>query len=127
MPTRKADPQAQAQTTAAKPEAKQEPQAATLAGKLVTGLVEVVTSKPTAKGGKRFGIKVGGAWYNTFSDTDGATAADCKAAGIPVRIVYVTNAKGYNDIAEGGLTAAQETGGEQAEGPLVDDAGRAQF
>jgi len=55
-------------------------------------------------------------WYNTFSDTDGTTAADCKAAGIPVRIVYVTNAKGYNDIQEHGLTAAQEPSGEQAAG-----------
>jgi hypothetical protein len=43
-------------------------------------------------------------------------AADCKGAGIPVRIVFTTNAKGYNDIAEGGLTAAQEPSGEQAAG-----------
>jgi hypothetical protein len=122
MPTRKAEPQAHA----AHPEAKPTPQAAP-EGDAVTGLVEVVTSKPTAKGNKRFGIKVDGVWYNTFSDTDGATAADCKAAGIPVRIVYVTNAKGYNDIAEGGLTAAQEQGQGQAGGQLVDDTGRAQF
>jgi hypothetical protein len=115
MPTRKAEPQA-TQAPAAKPEAKQAPQVAGPVGDTVTGLVEVVTSKPTAKGNKRYGIKVDGVWYNTFSDTDGTTAADCKGAGIPVRIVYVTNAKGYNDIAEGGLTAVQEPSGEQATG-----------
>jgi hypothetical protein len=116
MPTRKAEPQA-TQAPAAKPEAKPvHAQVAGPVGDTVTGLVEVVTSKPTAKGNKRYGIKVDGTWYNTFSDTDGTTAADCKAAGIPVRIVYVTNAKGYNDIAEGGLTAAQEPGGEQTDG-----------
>jgi hypothetical protein len=124
MPTRKAEPQA----TAAKPEAKQAPQVAGPVGDTVTGLVEVVTSKPTAKGNKRYGIKVDGVWYNTFSDTDGTTAADCKAAGIPVRIVYVTNAKGYNDIAEGGLAGVQELGAEQATGgELVDDTGRPAF
>jgi hypothetical protein len=84
--------------------------------------VEVVTSKPTAKGNKRYGIKVDGVWYNTFSDTDGSLAADCKGAGIPVRIVYATNAKGYNDIAEHGLTAAQEPGGHGATA-LVDTDG----
>jgi hypothetical protein len=112
MPTRKAEPQAQA--PAAQPETKPTQQTETHSGETVTGLVEVVTSKPTARGGKRYGVKVDGVWYNTFSDTEGALAADCKATGIPVQIVYTTNAKGYNDIADGGLTAATDKKGGEA-------------
>lgn len=39
----------------------------------VTGAVEKITSKETAKGGNRYGFKIGEDWFNSFSDS----AKDC--------------------------------------------------
>jgi phage recombination protein Bet len=71
------------------------------AGNVETGEVEAVTEKAGNTKGKdwtRYGIKVGGRYHNTFSDTDAQIAKDAKDAGIPVRIEFKENDRGFRDI-----------------------------
>jgi len=59
------------------------------ANQMVTGLVEAVTSKPTKNGGTRYGINIGGTYYNTFDTKLGGIAQDAKNRGIGLMIEYV--------------------------------------
>jgi hypothetical protein len=76
-------------------------------GETVTGLVGAVTSKPTTTGGTRYGVKVGEAWYNSFSDTVAQIARACKERGQAVTLTYTTNARGYHDIVEHGIEVVE--------------------
>lgn len=63
--------------------------------KTVTGKVEAVVEKPT-KGGTRYGIKLGDAWYNTFDRAIGEAARTLKGAGVTIE--YTTNDAGFRDV-----------------------------
>lgn len=60
--------------------------------KFVTGIVSAVSEKKggedTGKPWTRYGIKIGDAWYNTFSDTFGATAKRAKENKFQVELYY---------------------------------------
>jgi hypothetical protein len=104
-PTRKADapqaPRPPAQDGA-------DPFAADAGNLMVEGIIEVISAKPAPKGGKRYGIRIGEAWFNTFSDTVASIADAMKRKGETVRLAYRTNAKGYHDIVEHGIEAVVE-------------------
>lgn len=62
--------------------------------------IEDITIKEGTKNGKPwklYGIKAGGVFYNTFSDTFYATAEQAKENGVPVRIGFNATTRG-NDI-----------------------------
>jgi hypothetical protein len=112
MPTRKsAAPEGPApeRKPEPKPQDQERPE-----GSTVTGQIAAVTSKATSTGGKRYGIKIGETWYNSFSETVGQIAGACKERGQAVTLTYTTNAKGYHDIVEHGIEVAGEP--EQAAG-----------
>jgi hypothetical protein len=96
---RPAAPVAAQQTAVQPPPSRQAmpPQPATSGMQSVGGPVEQVATKPTSKGGTRYGVKVGGAWYNTFDAHIGEEAQRCRDAGLPVTIEYHTTQYG-NDI-----------------------------
>ena len=71
----------------------------------VTGIIANVSAKPTARGGKRYGVQVGANWYNTFDDKLGEMAEALK--GVSVHVTYTVNNKGYNDITDM-MPAAQQ-------------------
>ena len=82
--------QAQPPLPAPAPATQQAPAApAKPANQMVTGLVEAVTSKPTKNGGTRYGINIGGTYYNTFDTKLGGIAQDAKNRGIGLMIEYV--------------------------------------
>jgi hypothetical protein len=64
----------------------------------LTGVIETVTAKPTAKGGNRYGVKIGGLWFNTFDKSMGEMSEALKGAQVAIR--YVTNDKGYHDLTD---------------------------
>mgnify|MGYP006921365784 CR=1 FL=1 len=82
----------------AKPDAPTDPEASLAGCEVVTGIVESVSTKPAPKGGKRYGIKVGGVWYNTFSDTLGTRAEALKLSGEAALLHFVTTDKGFHDL-----------------------------
>jgi len=84
-----------------------DPFAADSGNEQVEGLVEAISAKPS-KSGQRYGIKIGDAWYNTFSDTVAGIAKALKAKGDAVRLAYRTNDRGYHDIVEHGIEAVGE-------------------
>jgi len=103
-PTRKSDaPQAPAPRAQTQDGA--DPFAADSGNLQTEGVVEVVTSKPTSTGGNRYGIKLGGVFYNTFSETVAGIAKAMKAKGETVRLAYRTNERGYHDIVDHGIEA----------------------
>ncbi len=63
-----------------------------------TGTVEDVSSKPTSTGGTRYGVKISGDFYGTFTDAVGIKAISLK--GKPVRYTWIANAKKpeYRDL-----------------------------
>lgn len=67
---------------------------------VVTGLVEDVAVKPgTKKNGDkytRYGVKVGGTVYGTFSDSDGETAIKAQKDGVKVEITWAQEGKYTN-------------------------------
>lgn len=67
-----------------------EPQAPTgEQGPVAEGLVEGLSKKPTKREGAfRYGIKVQGSWFNTFSESFYHEAEKCKEEGRAVRIAY---------------------------------------
>jgi len=73
----------------------------------IEGVVSVITYKDFEKKdgsiGRRYGLKVGDTWYNTFSDT----VAETKK-GSMVRFFAVRNAKGFNDIVDDTFMAFTE-------------------
>lgn len=48
----------------------------------ISGIVEAVSVKPTRKGTNRYGVKIAGEWYGTFSDTIGAEAKGFKDCSV---------------------------------------------
>jgi len=111
-PTRKAQPpahpaQAPAAATPREPVATDaaDPFAPDSGNEMVEGLIEAMSTKPAPRGGNRYGIKIGEAWFNTFSDTVAQIAKAMKGQGAPVRLAYRTNAKGYHDIVDHGIEA----------------------
>lgn len=67
----------------------------------VTGLVEAVSEKSGESRGKawtRYGVKVSGEYYNTFSDTIADGCRDAQEEGTEITIEYSVNEKGYKDI-----------------------------
>jgi hypothetical protein len=73
-------------------------------GELIeTGLVDAVTEKKGEKNGTawtRYGVKIAGVYYNTFSDTIANKCRDLQEEGQEVTISYKTNDKGYHDIID---------------------------
>ena len=70
------------------------------AAECVTGIVEDVATKSGEKNGKpwtRYGIKIGKEFYNTFSDTIGATAMECK--GTTVKLTWKANGNFKDAVA----------------------------
>ena len=69
---------------------------------VVSVMVTEIASKTGTTNGKawtRYGIKdENGVFYNTFSDTFAAKAHEAKDNGVPVKIGFVVNPKGANDI-----------------------------
>lgn len=63
-----------------------------------TGTVEDVTQKPTSTGGTRYGVKISGDFYGTFTDALGIKAISLK--GKAVRFTWTANAKKpeYRDL-----------------------------
>ncbi len=59
---------------------------------IITGVLEEFDPKPGNKQDgtpyTRYGVKLDGAWYSTFSDTDGATLGGAYQTGEPVVITY---------------------------------------
>lgn len=92
-------PKPSEQKPAAKPE---ESQTAEEDGVLtVTGLVEAVSEKSGESRGKawtRYGVKVSGEYYNTFSETIADGCRDAQEKGSEITIEYSVNDKGYKDI-----------------------------
>ena len=85
----------------------------------ITGIPEEVQVKTGTKNGKkwtRYGIKVGGKWFNTFSGSFGLDAEKAQKMDAPVTIAYTTNDKGYHDIDK--LTANEA---DVVEAEVVDD------
>ena len=75
----------------------------------ITGIPEEVQVKTGTKNNKkwtRYGVKVAGRWFNTFSGSFGLDAEKAQKAGVEVAIEYTTNDKGYHDIDE--LTVSAE-------------------
>ena len=69
-------------------------------GEFVTGIVEDIATKSGEKNGKpwtRYGIKIGKEFYNTFSDTIGATAMECK--GTTVKLTWKANGNFKDAVA----------------------------
>ncbi len=68
----------------------------------VSIMVAEIASKTGTTNGKswtRYGIKdENGIFYNTFSDTFAIKAQEAKDNGVPVKIGFITNPKGSNDI-----------------------------
>ncbi len=62
------------------------------------GTVEDVTSKPTSTGGTRYGVKISGDFYGTFTDALGIKATGLK--GKSVKYAWTANAKKpeYRDL-----------------------------
>lgn len=111
MPTRKATAPEAPPATERKPDpVHQDQEPPRPEGETVTGLVGAVTSKPTTTGGTRYGVKVGEAWYNSFSDTVAQIARACKERGQAVTLTYTTNARGYHDIVEHGIEVVEADG-----------------
>jgi hypothetical protein len=104
-PTRKAPPPAPTHSVA-------RGSAGAVDAEAVTGVIEAVSTKAgTKKDGTeytRYGIKIGEMWFNTFSDTVGQVAEACKERGETVTVQFATNARGYHDIIEHGLTVVGE-------------------
>jgi len=81
----------------------------------VVGEVEAISKKTgESKKGKwtKYGIKVSGEFYGTFSDTDAATAQEAKDCGGAVKITYSINERGYRDLLtiEPDVTPEPESG-----------------
>jgi len=75
----------------------------TAAHDIATGEVEQVSEKTGEKNGKawtRYGIKVGGTFYNTFDTKLAEAARYAKDAGETVQVAYTTNAKGFHDAVD---------------------------
>lgn len=70
----------------------------------VSGKVEAVSEKSgTGKNGKewtRYGIKIDGKFYNTFSETVANSCRDAQENAEEVTLSYAVNSKGYNDIID---------------------------
>ena len=69
-------------------------------GEIIEGIVEDVATKSGEKNGKpwtRYGIKIGKEFYNTFSDTIGATAMECK--GTTVKLTWKANGNFKDAVA----------------------------
>lgn len=63
----------------------------------VSGIVEAVSKKAgTSKKGpfNKYGVKVAGVWFNTFSDSDGGLAEQAKAGGAQIMIYFTTDQYG---------------------------------
>ncbi len=96
------------------PTEKQEPPQAPT-GPTATGIVDIVTAKSGKKqNGKpwtRYGVKMNGQFYNTFSDSIAETANASKELNQNVVICYEINDKGYKDIVS--MAFVSDPSGEQ--------------
>lgn len=58
-------------------------------GSTVTAVPTDYTTKPTANGGTKHGVKINGEWYSTFSDTDGDMLKQAAEMGVAVKVSFV--------------------------------------
>jgi hypothetical protein len=90
------------------------------AQQMTAGMVEAVkTSTGTSANGKpwtRTGLKVGGAWFNTFSEDFGELAEQAKDSGRPVQVTFTKNEYG-NQVVDMALTGGAGPAPEQDGAP----------
>lgn len=70
-------------------------------GNEAIGPIEDVSERAWQKGtksGVRYGIKVQGQYYNTFDTAIGERAKQLRETAEPVRVLFVTNEKGFHDL-----------------------------
>lgn len=72
----------------------------------IDAMVEVVSKKPTANGGTRYGIKANNEWYNTFEDGLAAMAEALK--GQVARLTYTVSGQ-YKNLTDIRDPAKKET------------------